>query len=230
VKSGMARGMSKLDPTSGGVFLKNPPQTPLQRCYAESLGFKRLRSGRWVLPDPPRSRSIEVIEKYGPGHTCKACRDGFRSKKQRDPYCRSCRGIIDVKVKELTGVLRSALNRPAEDQDKARIVLEQELTCTFPISSRMNCEWRANQGRNETESISLLIDYLPGWITKAHCHHMKHVFWNRFPHSRRFFPRLKSPEQEKELYSYYYDTKARRKLTKYLTEAFEAEITYPEES
>jgi hypothetical protein len=225
----MVRGMSKLDPTSGGVFLKNAPQTAQQRAYAENLGFKRLRSGQWVLPDPPPASSIEVIEKYGPAHTCKACRDGFHSKKQRDPYCRSCLGIIDLKVKELIGVLRSALNGSVEDQMKARNRITEELICTFPISSKMNCDWIANAGRNEPKDISLLVGYIPGWIAKAHCHHMKHVFWNRFPYSRRFFPRLTSPEQEKELYDFYYSAKARRSLANYLAETFKAEIEYPEE-
>lgn len=92
----------------------------------------------------------------------------------------------------------------------------------------MRCGWRANQGRIEPQSNVLVIEYLPRWVEKAHCHHMRHVHWNRFPYSKKFFPFVASKEERENLYREYYDSKWNRKLACVLGVPT-VEIEYPEE-
>lgn len=73
----------------------------------------------------------------------------------------------------------------------------------------------------------MVIEYLRRWVEKAHCHHMRHVFWNRFPYSKKFFPFVASREEKVQLYRHYYDSKSQRKLDRILGVPA-VEIEYPE--
>ena len=223
----MPHVMSKLD----GQFVRllNPPQTKGQEGYAKRLGFRRRRSGEWVKPDIVHAHQpLEALQKYGPGHTCHACRDFFRSKTQREQYCPSCRGIIDGTVKDLTARLQSAAKGTKQESSTAIAAVQQELACTFPTGPRTRCGWRANRGRSEPQSIVMVMEYLPHWAEKAHCHHLRHVYWNRFPYSKKFFPYVESKEEREKQYRDYYDSKWNRQLDRILGVPA-IEITYPEE-
>lgn len=74
----------------------------------------------------------------------------------------------------------------------------------------------------------MVIEYLPRWAERAHCHHMRHVYWNRFPYSKRFFPYVASKEERKNQYRDYYDSKWNRKRDRILGVPT-VEITYPKE-
>ena len=210
------------------VLLSNPPQTEAQEAYAKRLGFRKRRSGDWVAPVTPVNPALEVLLKHGPGHTCRACRGFFRSKTQREQYCPSCRGIIDSTVKDLTATLQSAAKGTAEQSRSAIAAVHKALACTFPTGPLTRCGWQANQGRSEPKNIVLVIEYLRRWAEKAHCHHMRHVFWNRFPYSKKFFPFVESQEKKEEEYRDYYDSKWKRKLDRILPVPA-VEIKYPEE-
>ena len=219
----MPRRMSRLG--IDFVLLKNPPLTESQRQYAKSLGFRQLRSGQWVRHDVPTSPSLRMLEQYGPGHTCKACRDFFRSKTKRVQYCPSCRGIIDTTVTQLNKMLESAAPGSVDQRRSAIAAVEEALTCIFPTGPKTHCGWQVSM---ETLSLSAMIQSLPRWIGKAHCHHMRHVYWNRFPYSKRFFPYVTSRKEKEELYRHYYNPKWQRKLGRLLgTPAIE--IQYPAE-
>ena len=73
-----------------------------------------------------------------------------------------------------------------------------------------------------------MIEYRPRWAEKAHCHRMRHVYWNRLPYSKKFFPFLTSKEEREEQYRDYYDSKWNRNLDRILGVPA-IEITYPEE-
>jgi hypothetical protein len=211
------------------LLLKNPPQTEGQEAYAKRLGFRKRRSGLWVKPDVAHaSPPLEALQKHGPGHTCQACRGFFRSKTQRDQYCPSCRGIIDGCVQELTLILQSAAKGTANQSRSAIATVQKALACTFPTGPITRCGWRANQGRSEPQNIVMVIEYLRRWVEKAHCHHMRHVFWNRFPYSKKFFPFVESQEEKEKQYRDYYDSKWNRKLDRILGVPA-IEIKYPEE-
>jgi hypothetical protein len=169
-----------------------------------------------------------MLLKHGPGHTCRACRGFFRSKTQREQYCPSCRGIIDISVKDLTAILQSAAKGSIEQSRSAITAVHKALACTFPTGPVTRCGWRANQGRSEPQNIAMVIEYLRSWVARAHCHHMRHIFWNRFPYSKRFFPCVASQEEKEQLYRHYYDSKWHRKLDRILGVPA-IEIQYPEE-
>jgi hypothetical protein len=208
------------------LLLKNPPQTEGQKQFAKSLGFRQVRSGKWVRPDVPTSPSLGMLQEHGPGHTCKACRGFFRSKTQREQYCPSCRGIIDLTAKELTAILHSAFQGSFDQARLAKAAVEEGLTCTFPTGPRTHCGWQVPM--KSAAGLSLMIKSVARWATKAHCHHMRHVYWNRFPYSKKFFPYVASRKEREELYRHYYSSKWHRKLDRLLgTPAIE--IPYPEE-
>ena len=211
------------------IRLMNPPQTKGQEAYARRLGFRKRHNANWVKPDiAPASQSPEAVLKYGPGHTCRACRGFFRSKTQREQYCPSCRGIIDGTVKDLTAILQSGAKGSKEQSRVAIVGVQKQLACTYRTGKITRCGWWANQGRSEPQSIATVIEYLPRWAEKAHCHRMRHVYWNRFPYSKKFFPFLESKEEREEQYRDYYDSKWNRKLDRALGVPA-IEIRYPEE-
>lgn len=159
--------------------LANPPKNEYEETVVSAFGFVRLATGQWVLPGPSFSPPIEILEKYGPGHRCRACRSFFRSKRARDPYCLSCRTIMHDKRRELEAILCPVLDAPAQKQHLSRQKVEEELACHEP-----GCGWQGNRGRYEPQKIQQLLEYLPGWIETSHRHFMRHVFWNRFPGPR----------------------------------------------
>jgi hypothetical protein len=56
---------------------------------------------------------------------------------------------------------------------------------------------------------------------------MRHVHWNRFPYSKKFFPYVESQAQKEAWYREYYDAKWQRKLAR--QRGVQAiEIDYPE--
>jgi hypothetical protein len=74
----------------------------------------------------------------------------------------------------------------------------------------------------------MVMDYLRRCVEKAQCHHMRHVFWNRFPYSKKFFPFVASQEEKKKQYRDSYDSKWNQKLDRTLGVPA-IEIKYPEE-
>ncbi len=219
--------MNKLESTLNGYVIRNPPATVEQVAYAKSMGARQLRSGKWVLPEPSRTPPLSVIQ-YGPGHTCRACKEVFRSERQRDRYCRSCRAIIDRKGAELTNQLKSTLNLSAEEQRKALESIEEKLTCDYRISPTAKCGWHSNAGRYIPTDTELILKRLPAWVARDHCHYMRHVFWNRFPYSPRFFPHFSSDSERAEQYRLHYDQKWRRALNRFVGD-LEIELNYPVE-
>lgn len=83
-------------------------------------------------------------------------------------------------------------------------------------------------GRWEITDTRTVLDHLPEWIESMHCHHMRHLFWNFFPYSPRFFPQNIPGEEEAELYEEYYDPEYRKKWELPPDEFF-VEIQYPAE-
>jgi hypothetical protein len=220
----MPRRMSRLGVDF--LLLKNPPQTEGQKLYAKSLGFRQVRSGKWARPDVPANPSLGMLQEHGSGHTCQACRDMFRSKTQRVQYCPSCLGIIDHTAKELTAILHSASQGSFDQARLARAAVEEALTCTFPTGPKPHCGWQVPM--KSDGSLSLMIKSVARWAAKAHCHHMRHVYWNRFPYSKKFFPYVASRKEKEELYRHYYSAKWQRKLDRLLG-TVAIEIQYPVE-
>jgi hypothetical protein len=132
-------------------------------------------------------------------------------------------------IAELANLLKSALLLTAAEQRQALDVVEQRLTCTYPVTPTSHCGWQANAGRHAPSNARIVLQYLPAWVARAHCHHMRHVFWNRFPYSPRFFPQIPSDSEKEELYRDYYDPKWRRKFDSMVGD-LEVEIDYPEDS
>lgn len=201
--------MSRLRGKFRGVPLANPPQTDQERAWAESWGFRQLPTGKWVYPETQYRIPTEVQKKRPLVGRCKACRDEFRTDKKGEHYCRSCRGIITQKQNELEAIVRSV-----PDPSAALRAIERELRCPY-----RHCQWAANDGRHKPNNTKHLLAYLPEWIAKAHGHFMRHVFWNRFPFSKRFFPHellndqsREAMEKFKEEYDFNYRRKFRMKL------------------
>jgi hypothetical protein len=96
---------------------------------------------------------------------------------------------MDEIRERLEAVLRAALDAPEEERKKARSRVERELTCS-------ECGWAQNEGRIVPENLGLILEYLPAWIERAHRHFFRHVFWNRFPYSRRFAPEITAEERQ----------------------------------
>lgn len=183
--------MKKLRGKSRGWSLANPPRTEEERQIALANGFVELASGEWVMPEPDFSPSLQALQKYPYGHSCKACRSGFRSTTARDPYCPSCHHIINDKLRKLDLILRAALKLPEEKQRRAWENIEKELIC--PI-----CGWGGNQNRYGPENIQEMLGFLPRWVETDHSHFMHHVFWNRFTKSLRFAPKAAWEERAEE--------------------------------
>lgn len=181
--------MRKLQPKFDGWPLENPPQTEDERLIALEFGFVELAAGQWVRPPRDSRPPLEIIQKYPHGHTCRACKDHFRSRKPRDPYCISCDNIICDGLKKLGGILQAALKLSPDKQRRAWEEVEKELTCSI-------CGWQGNQNREEPGDFAGLLENLPRWIERAHLHFMRHMFWNRFPYSRWFTPQLSAAEKE----------------------------------
>jgi hypothetical protein len=96
---------------------------------------------------------------------------------------------MDETRKRLEGVLRAGLDAPEEERKKARCKVEDELRCP-------ECGWAQNEGRIVPEDLRLILEYLPGWVERAHRHFFRHAFWNRFPYSRRFAPEITAEERQ----------------------------------
>ena len=93
--------------------------------------------------------------------------------------------------KKLEGILRAALGLSPEEQRQAWAEVEKELTCPM-------CAWQGNQNRDDAEDLAGILARLPRLVETRHRHFMRHMFWNRFPYSRWFTPKL--TPQEKEAY------------------------------
>jgi len=183
--------MKKLQTNSEPIPLLTPPQTDYERRVAEELGFVQTASGQWVKFEPDPRASVEVIRKWPYPRRCRACRDQFRSRR-RVAYCGSCRSILDKALRQLESILREALNTAEKQQLRAWYRVERELACP-------QCGWTANAGRAVPTDLGLTIEYLPGWVERAHLHFFRHVFWNRFPYNRRFAPQI-SQEEKRSIY------------------------------
>lgn len=212
----MALKINKLK--EGRAILSNPPTSQSQRAYAFSIGYREKGPGLWVLRERRPPLTLKMIEEHGPGHLCKACKTFFCSTKQRDQYCLSCRIIIEGIAMRLAAKI-AAVSSGID----ALSLIDEELVCTYPVSSKLNCEWKRNEKRMVPKGLHQLSDYIPGWAEKAHCHHMRHIFFNRFPYSKRFFPALKSKEESEESRRYYYENDR-------LFNEVRVEIDYPDEA
>jgi hypothetical protein len=183
--------MKRLQTKSEAIPLLTPPQTDFERRIAEELGFVQTASGQWVKLDPDSRASVEVIRKWPYPHRCRACRDPFRSRR-RVAYCGSCRSILENTLRGLESILRDALNMAEEKQQKAWAKIEKDLTCP-------QCGWIENAGRVVPADLHLTLEYLRGWVERAHIHFFRHVFWNRFRYNRRFAPQI-SQEEKRSIY------------------------------
>ena len=179
--------MKKLRRKPAGWTLATPPRTEGERRTATAAGFVELPSGEWIMPERDFRPTLAAIQNYPYGRRCHACRTIFRSQKPRDPYCPSCHNIMGETLQQLEGILRPALGRSAEEQTNAWEKVEERLTCP-------DCGWQGNRNRMEPQGIATLLEYLPGWVERAHRHFMRHLFWNRFKYSRWFTPTQLSPE------------------------------------
>jgi hypothetical protein len=223
--------MSRLKRTGRGIFLLNRPRNAAQRAWAESFGFREKPSGEWVSKQGlPLNPSLEFLLEFGPRHICQDCKSPFRSKKQRDRFCPSCRLIKEQYLATCREFLLPDVNAPAADQRAAREKLEDFLACTYPLKGGRKCGWTGNNGRSVPTEIRLLLGYLPGWVGTMHRHFMHHALWNRFPSSRRFFPQNIFEQERQELYSWAYDRTLEKKMEAELGQKFGMEIDYPDET
>src|SRR5207248_907043 len=124
--------------------------------------------------------------------------------------CESCRRIMKAHLDEQRSLLLAVRNGSA--QREALGQLEEFLMCKEPWTDGRRCGWTANQNRKQPREISEVLEKLPDWIKSAHHHFMRHVSFNRFPHSPRFFPRNLSRQESDELYTECYDGKLREAL------------------
>lgn len=183
--------MKNLQTKSEAIPLFTPPQTDFERRVAEELGFVQTASGQWVKFDPDPRASVEVIRKWPYPRRRRACRDQFRSRR-RVAYCGSCRSILDNTLRRLESILRDALNMADEKQREAWAKIEKDLACP-------QCGWIENTGRVIPADLHLKLEYLRGWVERAHMHFFRHAFWNRFPYNRRFAPQI-SQEEKRSIY------------------------------
>jgi hypothetical protein len=126
--------------------------------------------------------------------------------------------------------LLPAVNASTDLQQAAREKLEDFLACTYPLKGGRKCGWTENNGRSVPTEIRLLLGYLPGWVETMHRHFMQHVFWNRFPFSRRFFPQNIFEQERQELYRWAYDRTLEKKVEAEFGQKFGMEIDYPDET
>jgi hypothetical protein len=226
----MANRISRLKRNLRGMVLVNPPQTTAQRAWAESLGFHKQSTGDWVSRNgPPLNPSLAFLDKFGFGHICQACKSPFRSKKQRDQFCASCRLILEDHLAKCRRFIVPVLNAPSEQQRTARENLENYLTCRFPIKDGNGCGWTANKGRSEPSDLRLVLESLPDWVKAMYRHFIRHVFWNRFPYSRRFFPQNVSEEAREELREWAYSQATQKEMVALIGDSVGVEIKYPAE-
>jgi len=133
---------------------------------------------------PPRdSLPLSLLREWPYGHHCGICRDFFRSKKARDPYCTSCRNIIDDLAERLREIVKEG--RASGVNDVRELVGRVLARCTCD-----KCNWEGNTNRMLPRDFPSLLEYLPGWAARYVQHYMRHVFSNRFPDNRRFAPSL----------------------------------------
>jgi hypothetical protein len=183
--------MKKLRPKFEGWPLENPPQTEEERQIARLIGFVELPSGKWVREPQDFRPPLEIIQKYPYGHRCRACQSSFRSQKPRDQYCISCDNIMREALQKLQGIVEEAMKFSPDEQRQACAEVEKALMCPM-------CAWQGNQNRDDAADLAGVLENLPRLVEKSHRHFMRHMFWNRFPFSRWFTPKL--TPQEKETY------------------------------
>jgi hypothetical protein len=174
-----------------GWRLEPQPQTEEERRTAQSAGFVQLPSGQWVFPELNSQPSLELIRKKPYGRRCRACQSPFRSERPRDRYCGSCRRTMSEVQERLEAILRSGIDSE-EKWREAWFKVEEDLKC--PV-----CGWIQNEGRIVPGNLRLVLEYLPGWIGRAHHHYFRHAYWNRFHYSRRFVPAI-TPEERESIY------------------------------
>ena len=86
-------------------------------------------------------------------------------------------------------IILQAASDSEEKRREAWLRVEEKLKC--PV-----CGWIQNEGRIVPENLRLVLEYLPGWIGRAHRHYFRHAYWNRFPYSPRFVPEITLEERE----------------------------------
>jgi len=225
-QNGIRNGMKKLKRRIEGEKLINPPRTSEQRVYAEGWGFREMPTGEWMRLGPSRNPPLKIIKEYGLGRLCRACHAPFRSKKARGRYCQSCRSIMEDHLQKWTLTITAANNAPEETKRAVLEELEQFLQCSYPIKGGTKCGWMGNGIWDLTGGRWVLL-HLPQWIESMHCHHMRHVFWNRFCYSPRFFPQNIPDQEKEESYREVYDPKYREEWELPPDEFF-VEIQYPQ--
>ena len=141
----------------------------------------------WLLPEieayynpPPRNPlPLSLLPVWPYGHRCGICRDLFRSKKARHPYCVSCGMIVADLTKELEQIVTERLDSGMADVRKLLDAVLARCTCDV-------CNWQMNANRMLPRDLPSLLEYLPGWAERYVQHYMHHVFSNRFLYNRRF--------------------------------------------
>jgi hypothetical protein len=74
----------------------------------------------------------------------------------------------------------------------------------------------------------LVLDYLPGWVEAMHCHFMRHVFWNSFPYTRRFFPQRFTEQERQEAYDFVYTRNWEKLGEQLFRDELVFELQYPD--
>ncbi len=139
-----------------------------------------------------RKSRLAAAVAHGPGHTCKACRSPFHSFQKRDSLCGSCRRIIARWIERL-------------ENEVCGMEIEAAKQRVFSDLACQDCSHHRWSGRKtDAPTMEVLLQKLPKWVELAHCHFMRHVFFNRFPYSRQFFPRFQDPKIATETYKMYF--------------------------
>ena len=127
---------------------------------------------------------------------CRACKSYFQSERSRLRWCPFCSATITRETDRLTTLLESVQDSPPEMQKEAISEMWDALTCKDLIRRGKECGWRGNGQRYIPKDALRMKTCIEGWVITAHCHFMRHIFWNRFLPSYRFWPR---PETEREV-------------------------------
>lgn len=171
------------------------PEKPVNSKFeAESMDCEALLA----MP----SARLDLLQLFGPGHSCRACRDLFYSHQARESLCGSCRLIVEDRVKALEAIVTGS-----SDVAQAFARVKAELKCS-------DCQQRWPGRKRPPKTIEQLRAALPAWALADHCHFMRHVFFNRFPYSKRFFPPL-PPKQAREIYQYTFSRKWQQKWERF---------------
>ena len=137
---------------------------------------------------------------------------------------------MNYHLEECTKGLLPALDGTKEAQAAATSMVEEMLACTYPAANGKKCGWFANWGRIRPRSARGVLESLPDWVEAMHCHFMHHVFWSRFPYSKRFFPKLGEKVEREELFESVYG-RSRREGIEFLDgDRLVVEIEYPPET